>query len=138
MKDPHQPRKNTATNNRNYGFHAEAELLQWFRDQGFTAERLALTGKEDEGDFVIVTPNQLLQIVQLKTYAPRTRTGEERSPSMAQVQRWLKALAEQRKHYAKHRGLPVVPGGLLVMRARGTSWKDALCVQSMENWQQAQ
>lgn len=133
LNDPHQPRRNTAKTNKTYGFHAEAELLGFLRDHGFVVERLVLAGDEDEGDFTL-TVNNMLHIVQLKTYTPRTRTGDERSPSMAQVQRWLKALKEQQKNYTTHRKLQSTPGGLLILRAKGTSWQDALIVQSMGNW----
>lgn len=133
LSDPHKPRRNTATNNKTYGFRAEAELLEHLRSLAYEVERLPLAGKEDEGDFTLMV-NGSLHIVQLKTYTPRSRTGEERSPSMAQVQRWLKALRDQQKNYVTHRRLESMPFGLLVMKARGQSWSEALVVQSMGNF----
>lgn len=131
------PRSNTAKRNRAYGFSAEAELLQFLRDNGIEAERLYLTGKEDEGDLVATWPDSLPGdeiIIQLKTWAPRNAKGEDRSIGPSVIANWLRDLKEQRGHYAAHRGLSELPGGMLVVRFKGRSWEDALVISQLKDW----
>jgi hypothetical protein len=126
----------TAVNNKRYGFNAEAELLQWFRDSEVYAERLHLTGAEDEGDLLVWFnhPEEDGFIVQLKTYATRTAKGAERPLSHAKVKGWWKDLDQQREHYRAHRGLEELPGGILVVKPRGASWDDAMIIQRLSGW----
>lgn len=127
---------NTAVNNRAYGFRAEAELLQYLRDKGLKAERLHLTGTEDEGDLAVGHKSypDFMLIFQLKTYAPRSKDGSIRSLSHGAVKKWWKALRDQRGHYAAHRGLSELPGGILVVKPRGASWDDAMIIQRLGDW----
>lgn len=136
------PRSNTAKRNRSYGFNAEAELLQFLRDNGINAERLYLTGKEDEGDLVAeYIPGHVNRgsgvedvIIQLKTWAPRNAKGEDRSIGPSVIANWLRDLKEQRGHYAAHRGLSELPGGMLIVRFKGRSWEDALVISQLRDW----
>jgi hypothetical protein len=130
---------NTALNNKRYGFNAEAELLQYFRDHGLASERLHLTGTEDEGDLTVTMQymagsldGQVL--VQLKTYAVRTQKGAERPLSHAKVKGWWKDLKQQRENYRAHRGLRRTPGGILVVKPRGASWDDAMVIHRLGDW----
>jgi hypothetical protein len=127
---------NTAVNNKRYGFNAEAELLQYFRDRNWRAERLHLVGTEDEGDLVIWAFDWLdhPMIVQLKTYATRTAKGAERPLSHAKVKGWWKDLDQQCEHYRAHRGLEETPSGILVVKPRGASWDDAMIIQRLSGW----
>ena len=130
---------NTAINNKTYGFRAEAELLQYFRDHLFDAERLHLTGTEDEGDLT-VRPDLIFGIsgdpiiVQLKTFSSRSKAGAERPLTPGRVKAWLAALDSQRAAYAAHRGLDEVPAGVLIVKFKNTSWDDALVIQTLGRW----
>lgn len=132
---------NTAVNNKKYGFNAEAELLQHFRDRGAKIERLYLAGKEDEGDFISYFPglygNEWADwptIIQLKTYAARTAKGAERPLTPGKLKGWLRDLDDQREAYRAHRGLSAAPGGMLVVKFKNTSWEDALVINSLGRW----
>jgi hypothetical protein len=128
---------NTARNNRKYGFNAENELLQFLRDHGIEAERLHLTGKEDEGDFVAEYNNFLghrALIIQLKTFAARSAAGKDRPLSPTGVRNWLKALDAQREHYRAHRGLSELPDGMLIVKVKNTSWDDAFVISRLGEW----
>lgn len=126
----------TAVNNKRYGFNAEAELLQYLRDNGASAERLHLTGTEDEGDLFVWfnSPQEDGFVVQLKTYAPRAKDGTPRSLAHGRVKLWWKALRDQVGFYASHRGLSEPPGGILVVRPRGSSWDDAMVIGRLADW----
>jgi hypothetical protein len=130
----HLPRSNTAKRNKAYGFNSEAELLQHLRDEGIRAERLHLTGKEDEGDLVMFPDNQGETIIQLKTWTPRARTGQDRALLPSTLRKWMGDLEVQRKHYAEHRGLPVTPGGMLIVRVKGRGWDEALVISQLKEW----
>jgi hypothetical protein len=129
---------NTALNNKRYGFNAEAELLQYFRDHGLASERLHLTGTEDEGDLTVGMPgfdfSQAQVLVQLKTYAVRTQKGAERPLSHAKVKGWWKDLKQQQENYRAHRGLLQTPSGILVVKPRGASWDDAMVIHRLGDW----
>lgn len=128
---------NTALANRTYGFRAESDLLQFLRDtDAWYAERLALTGVEDEGDLVIWV-NSVEEdghIVQLKTFAGRSKAGAERPLTPGRIKGWLKDLDAQREAYRAHRGLPEAPEGILVVKFKNTSWEDALVINSLGRW----
>jgi hypothetical protein len=132
------PRSNTAKRNRAYGFNAEAELLQFLRERGIEAERLYLTGKEDEGDILAEwipgARRDGAVVIQLKTWAQKSAKGEDRSLSPTGLRRWLQDLEDQRRHYAAHRGLSELPGGMLVVRFKGRSWDEALVISQLKEW----
>jgi hypothetical protein len=125
---------NTALNNKRYGFAAEAELLQYFRDHGLISERLHLAGTEDEGDLTVQLSYSSPIVVQLKTFAPRSKDGSERALSASRVKVWWRDLKAQREAYRAHRGLSRVPGGLLVVKVKGQSWDDAMIIQRLGDW----
>ena len=89
---------NTAVNNKRFGFNAEAELLQYFRDHGLISERLHLAGTEDEGDLIVQLTYSSPIVVQLKTFAARTTKGEDRPLPVSKVkgQSWDDALIIRR------------------------------------------
>lgn len=132
---------NTAVNNKRYGFNAEAELVTYLRDKGGwigAAERLHLAGTEDEGDLVLYyesnASNMESIIVQLKTFSSRSKTGAERPLTPGRIKGWLRDLDAQREAYRAHRGLDALPGGILVVKFKGTSWDDALVINSLGRW----
>lgn len=131
------PRSNTAKRNKQYGFRAEAELLEFLRaNDDFLdgTERLHLTGQEDEGDLVISRMAHPI-IVQLKTFSVRTQSGQERPLSPATIKRWLEALDAQKAAYEAHRGLEAgTVGGILVVKFKGRAWEDALVINSLGRW----
>lgn len=129
---------NTAINNKRYGFGAEAELLQFFRDRGLSSERLHLVGAEDEGDLTVNTPgfdfSSVTHVVQLKTFAGRSKSGADRPLTPGRIKGWLRDLDAQREAYRAHRGLYEAPQGILVVKFKGTSWDDALVINSLGRW----
>ncbi len=124
---------NTAINNKKFGFNAEAELLQYFRDKRITTERLHLAGAEDEGDLLIDFFAMPI-VVQLKTFAARTAKGAERPLPVSKVRGWWRDLAAQREAYRAHRGLSEAPGGILVVKVKGQPWDDAMIIQRLGDW----
>jgi hypothetical protein len=125
---------NTALNNKRFGFNAEAELLQYFRDHGLISERLHLAGTEDEGDLTVQLSYSSPIVVQLKTFAARSAKGEDRPLPVSKVKGWWKDLKAQREAYRAHRDLRMAPPGLLVVKVKGQSWDDAMVIRRLGDW----
>lgn len=75
------------------GKRYESQLLSFFREQGFTADRLHLAGNLDEGDLQVRHPNGRLLVVEAK---------REKGFRPAD---WRRQAALERDNYAKARGL---------------------------------
>lgn len=133
----HKPRSNTARRNKAYGFNAEAELLQYLRDNGVEVERLHLAGQEDEGDLIAslsgLHPDTDM-VIQLKTWTARSANGADRPLAPATLRKWLLALQDQREHYRAHRGLEWPPEGMLVVKVKGRPWDEALVISTLKDW----
>lgn len=54
------------TKNKRAGARWELDLLEYFRDQRLVAERMRLTGKNDEGDLMVYLNGQRVLIVEAK------------------------------------------------------------------------
>lgn len=106
---------------RRKGSQWENEILRELRAHGYTAERLHLTGREDEGD-IVFQPHTLPTIIEAK------------AEKQIDLPAYLREVELERHNYAKHRGLERVPDGVVVVKARGKSTLDAYVVQSFRQW----
>jgi len=99
----------------------ESDIRDWFRANGYDAERLARTGTRDEGD-VVVRKDFLGSIGVIECKAPGAGNKVDLSG-------WSKEAQLEAVHYAEARGLSkeeVVAA--LVIKARGKSIADAYLV----------
>ena len=99
----------------------ETDLRNWFRTNGYDAERLARTGQRDEGD-VVVRKDFLGSIGVIEAKAPGAGNKIDLSG-------WTKEAQLEAKHYAEARGLAldsVLPAVLI--KARGKSIADSYLV----------
>lgn len=98
------------TRNRRNGAKYETDVIEFFRKKGFDAERLRLSGLQDEGDGV-VRAGDLRVVLEMKS-------GKNLS-----VRRWFEEEAvPEAKNYAKRRSLlteEVIP--ILAMKTHGKS-----------------
>lgn len=127
----------TAVQNKRFGFAAEADLLQFLRDNGYSTERLHLTGTEDEGDLLVTGYLGVADVpvlIQLKTFSSRSKAGAERPLTPGKLKGWLRDLDNQREAYRAHRSLALQPKGMLVVKFKNTSWEDALVIDSLGRW----
>lgn len=74
------------------GGRFEKELLDYFRSMGYDAERLRLTGTQDEGDLLIRGPFSPV-VIEAKNTARMDLSG------------WITEAEVERDHYLRHRGL---------------------------------
>jgi glycine cleavage system aminomethyltransferase T len=99
----------------------ESDIRDWFRANGYDAERLARTGARDEGD-VVVRSDFLGSIGIIECKAPGAGNKVDLSG-------WSKEAQVEAQHYAEARELErekIIAA--LVIKARGKSIADAYLV----------
>lgn len=99
----------------------ETGVLKWLRDKGFTAERLRLAGKHDEGDIVCFVSGAPY-ILELKA------TAKMDLPAF-----WREATAEA-ENYAKARNISPTPPAYIVVKRRQAGIEQAWVIQTLEKW----
>lgn len=116
----------TPASHKRRGKTFETDLLRWFRERGYSAERLALAGKDDEGDLVVLDGHHFPHIIEAK--AP----GESGRINLAG---WIKEALTERLNYTRARSL--LDGGAgyaVVIKARGKSVDDAYVVVRLADY----
>ena len=99
----------------------ETDIKDWFRANGYDAERLARTGAKDEGD-VVVRADFLGNIGVIEAKAP----GES---GRIDLSGWTKEAQTEATHYSQARGLDreSILSAVLI-KARGKSIEDSYLV----------
>ena len=100
----------------------ETDIRDWFRANGYDAERLARAGALDEGDVVVRSDFLLGTIGILECKAPGSGNAIDLSG-------WTKEAQIEATHYAEARGIDresVLPAVLI--KARGKSIEDSYLV----------
>ena len=101
----------------------EIGVLKWLRSRGVTAERLRLSGSQDEGDIVAFIAG--------KTYVLELKNRK----SISLPTFWDEA-SKEAKNYAKARGLPEVPPAFVIVKRRNSSIEKAFVIQDLDSWLQ--
>lgn len=111
----------TRQSHKRRGFNFETELRDYFRRNGYDSERLARTGKLDEGD-VVVRKDFLGSIGVIEAKAPGANGRIDLSG-------WSKEAKTESANYAKARGLDESQVlSAVIIKARGKSTSDAYLV----------
>lgn len=103
------------------GARFEVEIRDWFRAHGYLAERLARTGKNDEGD-VAISEDFLGSIGVIEAKAPG-------ASGRIDLSGWSKEAQVEAQNYAKARSIEegaVLPA--VIIKARGKSIEDSYLV----------
>lgn len=111
----------TRKSHKQRGTTFETDLRNWFRANGYDAERLARTGQRDEGD-VVVRKDFLGSIGVIEAKAPGASNRIDLSG-------WTKEAQLEAVHFAEARGLSreeVTPA--VIIKARGKAIADAYLV----------
>jgi hypothetical protein len=114
----------TRKSHKQRGATFETALRDWFRTKLFNAERLARTGKNDEGD-VYVQGNHYSFVLEAKAPGASNRID---------LSGWLKEAEVEAANYAKHRNLSEAPRPIVVIKARGKSIDDAYVVIRLKDY----
>lgn len=108
-----------------YGTDFERDVLNYLRDEGFSAERLRLTGKEDEGD-ILLEFGGALYVCQLK--------ANRSAVTSASLGARLRDATTQAEAYGRHRGLTTTPTPLLIIKNPRKPIGTAYVVQTLETF----
>ncbi len=111
----------TRKSHKQRGATFETDIRDWFRGFGYDAERLARTGKRDEGD-VAVRSDFLGSVGVIEAKAPG-------SSGRIDLSGWTKEAQLEATHYAEARGLDresVLPA--VIIKARGKAIADSYLV----------
>jgi hypothetical protein len=112
--------------NKRKGAKWEVDLVNGFREVGFTCERLTKTGSEDEGDLHLSAswvPSRSVIVVEAKN------TG---NPSWSS---YVDEAAKEARNYEAHRALQQGRAlGVAIVRRRGKTWKDAYVVTTVREY----
>ena len=111
----------TRKSHKQRGATFETDLRNYFRTNGYNAERLARTGARDEGD-IVVSSDFLGSIGVIEAKAPGAGNKIDLSG-------WTKEAQLEAKHYAEARGLSseqITPA--VIIKARGKAIADAYLV----------
>ena len=114
----------TRKSHKQRGATFETAVRDWFRKRKFNAERLARTGKNDEGD-VYVQGTHYGFILEAKAPGASNRID---------LSGWLKEAEVEAANYAKHRNLSEAPRPIVVIKARGKSIDDAYVVIRLKDY----
>ena len=106
--------------NRVKGSQFEVDAMKWFRKMGAVAERLRLSGAEDEGDLVVMVAGETY-IFELKN----TKT-------LNLKEFWDEAQTEA-INYAKHRGIDR-PFSYVLFKRRNAGIDKAWVIQDLTQW----
>jgi Holliday junction resolvase len=110
----------SAKYNKQKGAAFEIDAMKWFRKMGVLAERLRLSGKEDEGDLVVMVAGETY-IFELKN----TKT-------LNLKEFWDEAQTEA-TNYAKHRGVDR-PFSYVLFKRRNAGIDKAWVIQDLTQW----
>ena len=111
----------TRKSHKQRGATFETDLRNYFRANGYNAERLARTGARDEGD-IVISSDFLGSIGVVEAKAPGAGNKIDLSG-------WTKEAQLEAKHYAEARGLSpdqITPA--VIIKARGKAIADAYLV----------
>jgi len=111
----------TRKSHKQRGATFETDIRNWFRGFGYDAERLARTGKRDEGD-VAVRSDFLGSVGVIEAKAPG-------ASGRIDLSGWTKEAQIEATHYAEARGLDRESVlAAIVIKARGKSIADSYLV----------
>lgn len=101
----------------------ETALVNWFRSKNlWTAERLTLSGKEDEGDVLVVRDVHLPYIIEAKAERQMNLSG------------YVLEAEREAANYAKHRNLEHVPYWVVVVKRRNKPAGQAYVVTTLDEF----
>jgi Holliday junction resolvase len=110
----------SAKYNKQKGSQFEVDVMKWFRKMGAIAERLRLSGAEDEGDLVVIVAGETY-IFELKN-----------TKKLNLKEFWDEAQTEA-INYAKHRGINK-PLSYVLYKRRNAGIEKTWVIQDLTQW----
>ena len=110
----------SAKYNKQKGSQFEVDVMKWFRKMGAVAERLRLSGSEDEGDLVVIV-------------AGETFIFELKNTKKLNLKEFWDEAQKEATNYSKHRGISQ-PLSYVLFKRRNAGIDKAWVITSLEEW----
>jgi len=110
--------------NKRKGADWEADLVEWFRDNNCRADRLHLSGKEDEGDLYVESHHPIV--------VPSEFIVEAKNVQAIDLAGFIRELEAERANYAKHRKWLHPINGYVIIKRRGKPVEDSYVVTTLK------
>jgi len=110
----------SAKYNKQKGSKFEVDVMKWFRKMGVVAERLRLSGSEDEGDLVVIV-------------AGETFVFELKNTKKLNLKEFWDEAQKEADNYAKHRGVDR-PLYYVLFKRRNAGIDRAWVIQDLTQW----
>jgi len=110
----------SAKYNKQKGSKFEVDVMKWFRKMGVVAERLRLSGSEDEGDLVVIV-------------AGETFVFELKNTKKLNLKEFWDEAQKESDNYAKHRGV-ARPLSYVLFKRRNAGIDKAWVIQDLTQW----
>lgn len=131
MEEPARDLRAQLKRNKRNGAEWETRLTEFFRkkgkDLGFSAERLRLSGRDDEGDIALHTPSTNDPVVIVEAKAP----GKGKPIDLSG---WLREAETEAANYARRRDLDDRPLPILVIKAPNKPVEEAYVVMRLREF----
>lgn len=98
----------------------EVDIVKWFRKFGFSAERLRLAGKEDEGDVVVIVAGQ-------------TYLFECKNTARLELDEFWRQIELEASNYAKARKTET-PFHYVLWKRKRKGVNKTWVIQSLDQW----
>jgi Holliday junction resolvase len=106
--------------NKTKGAQFEVDVMKWFRKMGAVAERLRLSGSEDEGDLVVIV-------------AGETFIFELKNTKKLNLKEFWDEAQKEAANYSKHRGISQ-PLSYVLFKRRNAGIDKAWVIQDLTQW----
>lgn len=110
----------SAKYNKTKGAKFETDVMKWFRKMGILAERLRLSGSEDEGDLVVIV-------------AGKTYIFELKNTKKLNLKEFWDEAQTEATNYAKHRNSNK-PLSYVLYKRRNAGIEQAWVIQDLTQW----
>ena len=113
-------KKSNPIANKRKGAAFELDIVKWFRELNFNAERLRLSGKDDEGDVVVIV-------------AGKTYLFECKNTAKLELDNFWKQIELEAKNYAKARKVKQ-PLHYVLWKRKRKGINQTWVIQTLDQW----
>lgn len=116
------------------GTNHETAILKHLRELGYEAERLSLSGAQDEGDLLLKAGVELIDVGDhMVDMRDRRFVIEAKNTKGFTPADWVRQAKIEASNYATHRGV-AVPHWVVIAKARQKPISEAYVITTLSEW----